>query len=274
LEVIIIMIYEFTGQYKINKDGTIYLFDKTFNRKFRIEGQDTKVFIDALPYFTGTYSMEEVCSQSNVEEAKLKELIEELKGLNLIKSYDNSRLDLIILIDGHKHSAFLQKIIVDNKKLSGCNIKIGDIDSLKQKEVSKNTSTLILSINTHYNKEFINKIEDMATKYKVNFLNISLFGNKSYIGPLFSFEDGPCSECLNKSNIIKDDDYHETLGHSYNALSEMVINEIIRFIRENTYVNSFNTVIEVDFSNLELKKTNVYKLPNCKKCKYKQELVQ
>lgn len=268
------MVYEFVGQYKIYKDDIICLFDKIFNRKYKIEGLDTKIFIDVLPYLTGTYSFEEICNQSNVEEDKVKELIDQLKELNLLKIYDNSSLDLLILNDGHKHSILLQNFIVNNKKLSGCNIKLENLDFFKQREISRCASPLILSINTFHNIEFLKKIEDISIENRVNFINISLFGNKSYIGPLFSIEDGPCSECLNRSNIIKDDDFHEVLGYSYNALSDLVINEIIRFVRERTYVNSFNTVIKIDFSNLELKKTNLYKMPNCEKCKYKQELVQ
>jgi hypothetical protein len=266
------LIYEFIGQYKI-ENGAMYLYNKDTTHKYKIEGDDINILIDTLPYFTGTFTLEEICKRSNRDRENLKEVIKLLKELNLLKIHKENKPKLFIMNDGHSQSVLLQNLIIKRNKLSCCNIQVGKIEQYLENMYTQPPS-LILSISFLYNKKFIKAVEKISIENKISFLNVSLFGNINFVGPLLSFEDGPCSECLDKSSILKNDKYQEVLGDSYMGLSEMIINEVIRFLRYKTYVNSFNRIIKIDFSDLNIEKFKVYKLPNCSRCQYKQGMLQ
>lgn len=267
------MFYELICQYKIGKEIT-YLLNKNNLRKYEIYGEDIPLFNEVLPYLTGTYSTKNICEELGINIDDLMIVIKQLNQLELLKENKNSKLTLLLIADEYKQSRSLQDNIINNVNLSEIDIVLCNIENIEKYKTSCYTSTLILCINTFYNSSFIKRIEKEAIKNKLNFLNITLFGNKNFIGPLFSFEDGPCSECLSKAEIIKNDEFNEPLGNTYKGLSEFITNEIIRFRRVDTYVNAFNTVINVNFSKLTIEKLNVLRIPNCVGCRFKWELIQ
>lgn len=266
------MFYELICQYKIGKEIT-YLLNKNNHRKYEISGEDIPLFNEVLPYLTGTYSTKNICEYLGINIDDLMIVIKQLNQLELLKESKHSKLTLLLIADEYKQSRSLQDSIINNINLREIDIVLSNIENIEKYKTSY-SSTLILCINTFYNNSFIKSIEKESIKNKINFLNITLFGNKNFIGPLFSFEDGPCSECLSKAEIIKNDEFNEPLGNAYKGLSEFIINEIIRFRRVDTYVNTFNTVINVNFSELTIDKLKVLRLPNCIGCRFKQELIQ
>lgn len=94
MEVLYKMIYEFTGQYKV-KEGVLYLFNKKFNCEYKIIGEDSNIFLDTLPFLTGTFTLEETCKHSDVDKINVLKVIEQLKRLDLIKIYENSKLNFL-----------------------------------------------------------------------------------------------------------------------------------------------------------------------------------
>src|SRR5699024_9313433 len=243
--------YELIGQYKINENSS-FLLNKNTQKKYEIYGENVSLFNEFLQYLTGTNSLEAISKELAVNKKDLIEIINQLNELGLLKENKQYNLKLLIVSDEFKQSKSLQKTIYDN------NLPFEKVIINNHKNMEKNIKighpTLILCINSFYNKTSIKRIEKIAIEKGVYFLNVSLFGNSNFVGPLFSIEDGPCSECLDRTNVIKNYDFNEPLGHIHNSLSDIITHEIIRFIKDTTYVNTFNTVFNVNLSELTVKK--------------------
>ena len=247
------------------------IINKLDKKKYEISGEDIQNIIKILPYLTGTYNLDRICEITKVDTQLLSEIIEQLKSINLIQEYISNELELYIINDGGYKSIKLQKKLINNERLTDIE-KFEGKDYLEKVNRISNKS-LIICINSDYNKKFIQKIEELSLINKINYLNISIFHDKAIIGPLLSYEDGPCHKCLEKSLTLTSEKYSEPVPLLYDSIIEMIVHEVLRFTKQKTYVNTFNTAIEVDFSDLEFKKTKIYRYPNCNQCYVKGELV-
>lgn len=261
--------YEFTGKYLVD-NNKLFVFNKLNNKNYEISGEDIYLFNKILPYLTGIFSFDRICTLANVKEELAVEVINHLKKLNLIKEFEVTELKLFLLNDGDLKSKSLQESLMNNGLLK-------DIKKFtKEEELNKFSETddksLILCINFNNNKDFIQKIEFLSLYKKINYLNISILNDRWIIGPLLSYEDGPCSNCLEKSFFLENKHHLSPSILPYETITEILVNELIRFTRQDTYVNVFNTAIELDFSELKFRKTKIYRYPNCKQCKFKGEL--
>ncbi|OFL47461.1 hypothetical protein HMPREF2767_02685 [Nosocomiicoccus sp. HMSC067E10] len=257
------MLYEFKGKYYLKNDSIIIRLDSD-NKKYKLESSNIsklKCVIDSLNGFNNT---KEIAKKTNLDLKTIESIVMELKAKNLIKIV--SKNNHVFLTSD---SSWLARGVLENisKRISWNN----NFSELSKKTSNIKEGDLIVYINNNLTTE-IDEIEQLAMEKKSNLLNVTLTNYGVLLGPLFTVSGGPCSQCLQNHNFIHQNKYSKSTILSNELYGDLIFNEVINIFRFNNPIESFEKVIEIDFSKLNIKKYEIYQIPGCKRCQLKEEL--
>ncbi|MFJ6207172.1 hypothetical protein [Lysinibacillus sp. NPDC092081] len=230
------------------------------NDCFEIDGEDMSNFNKLFPYLTGTVPLIELSKIVGIEEQDLLEFFYELENKGLVMIGNKPFMRASLISEG-----------LDKKKLN----ELFDIPTLNHvisitnlADIHSDNTDIVIVIDSD-ESEFFPQVQNYLSTIKVPWIKFSFSYSKIFMGPIFFPDGGPCFNCFQSrvSRTEKSAKINKSLGDLESYFAPLIEKELLKFCREKTPIQCFNTEIVLDTEALEIIKYPVFQMPDCLFCR-------
>lgn len=227
---------------------------------YEIDGEDVRNFNRLFPYLTGTIHLNTLSKMIGIAEQELYANFCELEKNNIV-SVNKKPFLRVSIISGSLESKKLKEIFhipTLSEVISFTNLE----------SISKDKTDIVVAFDND-GSEFFSHVHNHLRSVGVPWLKYSFSYSKIFMGPIFFPDGGPCYNCFQErlSRVEGEVQKNKSLGNLDSYFVPFIEKELLKFCRDNTPTLCFNTEIVLDAEELEIKKYQVFQLPDCIYCR-------